>query len=201
MMAQAMAAAMTQESAARVAPAEPPFADAVQAVIDRIVPDGLPPFRLFTTLARDERLFDRFVVRGFLGRGHLTLRQRELLIARVTAQCGSEYEWGIHTHFFAEQTGMDAAQQRSAVAGGSADACWDDAAERAILDLCDQLHASCDIDDELWARLRAHFSEEAIIEMLMLAGNYRSVAYVTNALRLPPESWAPRFADVVGEAA
>jgi hypothetical protein len=33
----------------------------------------------------------------------------------------------------------------------------------------------------------------ALIEILMLAGFYRTVSYLTNALRLPLESYAARF--------
>jgi alkylhydroperoxidase family enzyme len=43
------------------------------------------------------------------------------------------------------------------------------------------------------AELRATFSEEAILELLLLAGFYRTVSYLTNALRLPPEPFAARF--------
>lgn len=185
---------METEETPRIAPATTPFPDAVQAVIDRIVPQGMAPFTLFTTLARAPRLFDRFVARGYLGKGHLTLRQREMVIARTTALGGSEYEWGIHIHFFAERCGFDAAQLRSLVFGDAGDGCWPDAVDRVLIELSDALHAHCDVDDALWARLRSHFDEEAILELLMLAGNYRSVAYLTNALRLRPEAWAPTFA-------
>jgi alkylhydroperoxidase family enzyme len=176
----------------RIAPAEPPFSDEVQAIIDRVVPDGVAPFALFTTIARDPRLFDRFVGRGFLGRGHLTLRQRELIIARVTSQCGSEYEWGIHVHFFAEKAGFYAEHLRSIVYGDATDDCWGDE-DRLILRLCDSLHRNCDVDDDLWRDLKGAFEDEAVMEMMMIAGNYRSVAYLTNALRLPLEKFAARF--------
>src|SRR5262249_14741974 len=43
----------------RIEPAQPPFSPEVQAWLDRIMPPGVPPLALFTTLARDERLFQR----------------------------------------------------------------------------------------------------------------------------------------------
>lgn len=134
---------------ARIAPAEPPYPPEVQAIIDRIVPPELPSFALFTTIARDPRLFDRFVGRGFLGKGHLTLRQRELVIARVTAQCGSEYEWGIHVHFFAARAGFGEVELYSIVHGNGRDPCWSEE-DGVLLDLCDALHDACDVDDALW---------------------------------------------------
>jgi hypothetical protein len=56
------------------------------------MPPGIAPLGLFKVLAGDERLFRRFVSGGLLDRGHITLRQREIVIGRVMARCGSEYE-------------------------------------------------------------------------------------------------------------
>jgi hypothetical protein len=39
----------------------------------------------------------------------------------------------------------------------------------------------------LWADLRAAFSEEAILQLLLMAGQYRTVSYLANGLRLPLE--------------
>jgi hypothetical protein len=45
---------------ARIPPLDPPYASDLQAFLDRIMPPGIPPLVLFTTLARDPRLFERF---------------------------------------------------------------------------------------------------------------------------------------------
>jgi alkylhydroperoxidase family enzyme len=182
---------------ARIAPADAPFSPAVQQVLDRVMPPGVPPLRLFTTLARDERLFQKFFNASLLDRGHLTLRQRELVIDRTTARCGSEYEWGVHVAFFAAKAGLDAEQVASLAEGRADDACWrnsdhsDD--DRLLIALCDALHDTCDVDDALWQRLHARFSDEAVLELLMLAGFYRTVSMLTNALRLPSEAMGARF--------
>ena len=153
---------------------------------------GVPPLVLFTTLARDARLFERFRGGGLLDKGHLTLRQREIVIGRVTAQCRSEYEWGVHTAFFAERVGVDDAMQRSLVLGSGDDPCWS-SAERALIRACDELHATADLSDEAWGDLRRHMTEMAVVEVVMLAGFYRTVSYLTNSLRLPHEAFAKRF--------
>jgi alkylhydroperoxidase family enzyme len=176
----------------RIAPAELPFPADVQAWLDRTMPPDKPPLRLFTTLARDPRLFGKFFAAGLLDRGHLTLRQREIVIDRTTAQCRSEYEWGVHIAIFGARVGFTPEQVRSLVHGGPADACWT-AAEQRLLWLCDALHRDCDVDDALWQALREDFSEEALLELLMLAGFYRTVSYLTNALRLPLEPEAATF--------
>jgi alkylhydroperoxidase family enzyme len=177
---------------ARIAAAEPPYPAEIQERLDRLMPDGVPPLRLFTTLARDTRLFQRFMAGGLIDRGHLTLRQREIVIDRITALSGSEYEWGVHVALFAGRAGLDAAQTASIARGGPNDPVWGDD-DRLLLAACDQLHRDCDIDDDVWQALRRLFSEEAMLEILMLAGYYRMVSYLTNALRLPPEPYAARF--------
>jgi alkylhydroperoxidase family enzyme len=163
----------------------------MQSALDGLM-RGKPPLMLFTTLARDPRLFRKFFASGLLDRGNLTLRQREIVIDRTTALCRSEYEWGVHIAIYGERVGLDAAQIASLVAGGPADACWSEE-DRWLLRLCDQLHANCDVDDRLWESLAQVFSEEALLELLMLAGFYRTVSYLTNALRLPLEAAAARF--------
>lgn len=177
---------------ARIAPAPAPFSADIQAALDKIMPPGQPPLVLFTTLARDPRLFGKFFSASLLDRGHLSLRQRELVIHRTTALCRSEYEWGVHAAAFAARAGLDAAQLASTVNGGPDDPCWS-AEDRVVLRLCDALHRGCAVDDTLWQTLQAQFSDEAVIELLMLAGFYRTVSYLTNALQLPLEAGATRF--------
>jgi alkylhydroperoxidase family enzyme len=175
----------------RIAPAESPYYPEVQVRFDHLMPPGVPPLALFRVLARDLRLFQRFMGGGLLDKGHLTLRQREIVIDRVTAQCGSEYEWGVHVALFAEHAGLDAAQRRP---WREADRTTPAGTEDALLiRFCDALQAACDIDDTLWAGLRAAFSEEAMLELLLFAGFYRMVSYLTNVLRLPLEPYAARF--------
>ena len=171
---------------ARIAPAAAPFPASIQDWLDRTMPPGQPPLLLFTTLARDPRLFGKFFSAGLLDRGHLTLRQREIVIHRTTALCGSGYEWGVHVAIFAARVGFDADHLHSLAHGGPTDACWNEA-EGDLLRLCDALHHTCTVDDALWHSLAARFDDESLLELLMLAGFYRSVSYLTNALRLPQE--------------
>jgi alkylhydroperoxidase family enzyme len=180
-----------KSDSARIAPAAEPLPDDVRQAIDAVM-RGQPPLLLFTTLARDRRLFFKFFNSGLLDRGHLTIRQREIVIDRVTASCGAEYEWGVHVSVFAAKAGLTEAQITSLTIGGPDDTCWSDA-DRLLIRLCDSLHENYTVDDALWAELTRHHSDEALLELLMLAGAYRTVSYLVNSLRLPPEPGARRF--------
>ena len=176
----------------RIAPLTPPFPAELQEVFDKIMPSGMAPLTLFTAIARDARLFERFRGGSLLDPGHLSLRQREIVIDRTTALCGSEYEWGVHVRFFGAAAELTDEQIRSLAKGGADDAVWTEE-ERALIRACDQLHKACDLEQDTWDNLRKYVSEEAAIEILMLAGFYRMVSYLTNALRLPCENYAARF--------
>lgn len=71
-------------------------------------------------------------------------------------------------------------------------ACWTPR-EALLIAFCDAVNARADIDDALWARLSEAFDEEARIELMMLAGFYRTVSLLTNGLRLAPEPFAVAF--------
>src|SRR6476661_5490712 len=144
---------------ARIAALEPPFSPAVAEALQRIMPPGVPPLALFRTLAVNERVFLRFMAGALLDRGAITLREREIVIDRTCARCGSEYEWGVHVSFFAERVGLTA-EQVAAIATGDESAFPE--RERLLLRLVDALHDEARASDELWAALRAHWSEEQL---------------------------------------
>lgn len=176
----------------RIAPAAPPFAPEIAAALDRIMPQGVAPLSLFTTLARNPRVFGRFMAGGLLDKGTLTLRQREIAIDRACARCGCEYEWGVHVAFFGERVGLNPEQLRAIVHEAPDAACWAED-EAVILTLVDALHEEARVPDALWVRLTALFSPEQILELLVLAGLYHMVSFVANGLRLAPEPFAVRF--------
>jgi alkylhydroperoxidase family enzyme len=66
-------------------------------------------------------------------------------------------------------------------------------AEVALLDAVEALHDRATLDEAEWATLRALYEEDQILELLLLCGFYRTVAYVSNGLALPLEPAAARF--------
>jgi len=174
----------------RIAPLEPPYKPEIQAAFDAIMPPGVPPLVLFRTLAVNERTYQRFRAGGLLDRGLLTLRQREIVIDRTCALNRCEYEWGVHIAIFAAKAKLTPPQIEATVLGGDAD--WSED-EQVLLDVCQELDTSRTISDDLWARLRRHFTSEQILEIIALIGFYRTVSLYANALELPLEPNAARF--------
>ncbi len=156
------------------------------------MPEGVPPLVLFRTLAVNERVFLRVMAGTLLDRGAITMRDRELVIDRTCYRCGSEYEWGVHVAFFGPRVGLTEDEIRG-LCTDDPDATVFSERERLLLKLCDELHATTSVSDQLWAALAVEWSKEQLVELVVLAGVYHTVAFATNALRLPLEPFAARF--------
>ena len=176
----------------RIEPVQPPYPPDLQKVFDSIMPPGVPPLALFTTLARVPRIWDRFRAASLLDRGPVSLRHREIVIDRTCARCGCGYEWGVHVAFFGERVALTPEQVRATVHGDASDPVWS-AEERLLIRLVDELHDSATISDELWKSLAGTFSVEQILELIALVGFYHTVAFFANGLKLAPEPHGAPF--------
>ena len=176
-------------AAPRVEPVTPPYAPDLQAVFDKIMPPGVPPLTLFTTLARVPRIYDRFRAGSLLDRGPLSLRHREIVIDRTCARCGCAYEWGVHVAFFADRVALTPEQVRATWLGDANDPAWT-GEEMLLIRLVDDLHDAADISDDLWKALAAAFSIDQIFELIALVGFYHTVSFFANGLRLGAEPMA-----------
>lgn len=154
-----------------------------------------PPINLFKLFARNLPMAEAMTGWGsyeLSKRLSLSMRQRELVIDRVTARCGAEYEWGVHVAYFGERVGLDGPQIRSLTSGSPDDACWLDE-ERSLLRAVDELHDTNDLCDETWVSLS--LTDEQRLDLLLLAGWYHAISYAARATRVPLEHGAARFTD------
>src|SRR5437870_1780240 len=182
-------------AAPRVEPVAPPYPPELQKVFDSIMPPGVPPLKLFTTLARVPRIWERFRAGSLLDRGPVPLRHREIVIDRTSARCGCRYEWGVHVAFFARRADLTGVELRALAHGDANDPAWRDE-ERLLVRMVDELHDSASLSDEAWGALSASFSLEQVLELIALVGFYHTVAFFANALRLPAESWSAPYPPV-----
>jgi len=179
-------------TAPRIEPISPPYPAPLQAAFDRIMPPGVPPLLLFTTLARVPRIYDRFRAASLLDRGPVSLRHREIVIDRTCARCGCAYEWGVHVAFFAQRVALTPDQLRATAHGDADDPAWC-TDERLLIRMVDELHDSANLSDEVWDALSATFSVEQVFEMIALVGFYHTVSFFANGLRLAPEPYGVPF--------
>lgn len=180
----------------RIEPLVPPYAPDLHALLQRITPPAAPePLALFRVIARHPEIAERMRVWGgyFLSaKALLSLRDREVVIDRVCARCGAEYEWGVHVAAFAKAAGFTP-EQVSAIADPDADDASLTERDRLLVAMVDELHDTSDVPESLWRQLAGIYSPPQLIELLMLAGWYHAISYVCRAARVPLEKWAARL--------
>jgi alkylhydroperoxidase family enzyme len=175
----------------RIAPLEPPYEPGLQADFDAVM-RGAPPLVLFRTIAVSERAWEKFRNGSLLDKGPLSLREREIVIDRTCALSGCEYEWGVHVAAFAAAAKLTPEEvEATAVAGAALDG-WS-IAEKALIRAVDALHQKATLSEAQFEALSTHYDDAQILEIMLLCGFYRTVAYIANGLALPLEDAAARF--------
>lgn len=188
-----MVAHTSDIGARRLGPLEPPYAPDVGTTLERLMGGaGAEPLLLFRTIAHHPVLLDKLRTTGtyLLNFGTVDPIEREIVILRTCARCGCQYEWGVHVAIFSSAVGLTEEQVRATVTGDRAP--WTER-HRTLVDLCDELHETATVSDELWARLTGDWRPEQIVELVTLAGQYHTVSFTANALGVELEGFAPRF--------
>ncbi len=135
------------------------------------------------TLLRHPDLWERIgdLSIQLMGRGVLKPRDRQLAILRVLWLCQAPYAWGEHVKH-GKKVGLTS-EEIERVTGGSSAAGWDEY-ERALLLAAEELHDNAMISDATWDGLAKRLNEQQLFELTVLIGQFTTVAYFQNALRL-----------------
>lgn len=173
----------------RLQPLDPPWDAETTALLAGYPQVDGQLLSLFRTFANSRR-FLRKGVPNLLDRDSpLPLRARELVILRVTALRGCDYEWGVHAAIFARAAALTPAQLAATRSPTVAADLWPPA-EATLLAAIDQLCSAGRIDPATQARFEADWSCAQQLEICALAGAYQTVSFVANLAGLPPEPFA-----------
>jgi alkylhydroperoxidase family enzyme len=111
----------------------------------------------------------------------LEARDVEILVLRSAWLCACGYVWGEHVRF-GKKAGLTT-REISWLADGSSGADWNPR-DQALVRLAEELHETAHVSDGTWAALAAHFTEQQLIELLMVVGSYHQVAFLYNAMQV-----------------
>lgn len=166
-----------------MAPARTPLATVVAALAGRVT--RTEPQRVFTTLARNGRLFRRWLpFAGGLLRGDLPRADTELVILRTAWNCGGWYVWVQHAGL-AVRRGLGA-DLVGAVPAWRDRPLWTPR-QHDLLEAADQLHRDRVIADATWVRLDGALRDAELVELCLLVGHYEMLCLTVNSLGVQPE--------------
>ena len=182
---------------ARIPPLDPPYEPEIEAMLAKWMPPGsaVEPLKLFRTLVRNWEISERMRVlgAGILGRTScIDLADREIVIDRVCARCGCEYEWGVHVTSFGPRMDIPELVLQATASRAADDPIWSDR-QRLLVKLVDELHETSRLSDALWSELSRLWTPEQLLELLTITGFYHMISFIANAAGVPLESWAARF--------
>jgi AhpD family alkylhydroperoxidase len=155
----------------------------ISTVAGRVLGGQRP--NVFTTLGRQRGLFRAWLWYSakMMPGGRLPRRETEMVILHIATLRGCEYERRHHVRI-GRRVGLTAEQIDHA---GEPDGDGWSVREKAMLAAVTQLVQQRDVDDHVWAGVRAHLDEAETIELLMLSGQYDALATTLMTLRVQPE--------------
>lgn len=176
----------------RLSPVEPPYPPEIEALLARYPQQDGYLLSLFRTFANSARFLQRGVPNLLDRDSPLALREREIIILRVTANFGCEYEWGVHVAIFARAAGLSQPQVAATYRDPPEAGVWN-ARDQRLLAAVD---AFCR-DGALAAGAIDAFTEDWTkaqqLEIAALCGAYHTISLVARLADLPAEPFAARF--------
>lgn len=147
---------------------------------------------LFRVFANSIRFLRKGTVNLLDRKSPITMREREIIILRVTANNDSEYEWGVHVGAFARHAGLTDEQVRATRLEKHTAACWSDE-ESLLVEVVDELCTKGFLSATALDRFRGTWSLAQQLEILALCGNYHTISFVANTAELEAETFAAAF--------
>lgn len=158
---------------------------AQQELLARTLPtDSGEPINLFRLLVGHPELMKRVNALGglFMAHSSLPARAREFAILRTAVAARCPYEYAQHLGIAA---GAGLSDQEIAAAGTPLDAEAFPPDLRLLAGAVDELLSSDGLGEPTWQQLRASYSDEQLLELLLLPGFYRMLAALLNAVQVP----------------
>lgn len=171
----------------RVAPLPPEERDERQAELVRYAGNE---FGVYTTLVRHPDLFADFMVLGrrLLRLSSLEPRDREALILRAAYRCRARYEWS-HHDVIGRRVGLT--DEELTILATDTIAPDVESGLAMLIRAADELVGQHVLSDDTWAELTGKYTQNQVIELCMLVGEYAMLAGALNSLGVQIEDGFP----------
>ena len=175
-------------------PMTEPFPADVSAVLEKYPTVDGYLLKLFRTFANSLRFLAKGVPNLLDGDSPLSMRQREIVILRTTANNKCEYEWGVHVTVFSAPAKLTKEQVAATYLHDDRAPCWTPE-EALLIKVIDELCAAGTVSDAILPQFQRGWTLEQQLEILALAGTYHTVSFVANTARVELEDFGARFPD------
>lgn len=179
-------------------PLEPSFSKNVAAILANYPQIDGYILNLFRMFANSTRFLEKAVPNLLDNESPLTLRQRELVILRVTALHRCEYEWGVHVAVFAKAATLSKEEIGKTLNEALDQNDWTEK-DFTLLEFVTRLIRQGRPQDALLKTICALFTREQQLEICALCGTYSTVSFAANISDLGLEPFASRFAEFEGD--
>jgi len=146
------------------------------------------PANIFNMMAHAETCVKPMMKLGgtLLGKLELAPKLRELCLLHAVKIVGGEYEWVQHVSI-ARDLGCSDAQIAALGKGDDGAACFD-AREKSALRFTREVVVDVRASDAALVDVRKHLSEREIVELILMAGFYTTLARLTETLGVETEA-------------
>ena len=175
-----------------LAPLEAPFPPDIAEILANYPQQDGYLLSLFRTFANSKRFLLKGMPNLLDKESPLSLREREIVILRVTALRDCEYEWGVHVAIFAQAAKLTDAQVAATRLGDATDPAWRPE-DSVLIEAVDGFIKSGRPSPEAVARFQAAHSAEKQLEVIALCGAYQTVSFVARLAELPLEPFSAKF--------
>ena len=173
-------------------PINEPYPDNIAAILANYPQQNGYILKLFRLFANSARFLAKGMPNLLDKDSPLSLRQREIIILRITANLGCEYEWGVHVTAFGQHAKLSEEQIAATKNQPAEAACWPEN-ESILLAAVDDVCAHSRIQPRTYEKTCAHLNKEQQLELLALCGAYHTVSFIANTAELELEPFAARF--------
>jgi alkylhydroperoxidase family enzyme len=145
------------------------------------------PLNIHSLMAHHPALFRAWIPFRYhiTSENSLSPRQRELVILRVSALCGSEYEWQHHVER-GRQAGLSEAEIQSAALDANESHLSE--SDQMLMAAVDHLVKDFRLPPELREQMLAHFDKTQVLDVMAITGGYLVLGFMLNTFDVPMES-------------
>jgi alkylhydroperoxidase family enzyme len=176
----------------QLSPLNAPYPEEIGAVLASYPQQDGYILSLFRTFANSLRFLKKGVPNLLDKASPLTLRFREIVILRTTANKNCEYEWGVHVTIFAAAAKLSETQI-AATRDREVDANLWSLQEANLMMSIDDLCATGRVGDDVLTTFQDTWTKEQQLEIFALCGTYHTISFVANTARLPNEAFGATF--------